>query len=582
MTIARGFAIFNILSVISLVSACGGGASTSSTSAAGVGTASSSSGTTSSSTSSSGASTSSSTSSSGSASTSSSSGTANAAADVLTYHNDNMRTGQYLVETTLTPANVTSATFGLLQVLSADNPVDAAPLIATKVLIGGVSHNVIYIATENDSVYAYDADTGGTALAHVSLLGTGETPSDTHSCGQVMPQIGITATPVIDRNVGANGTLYVVAMSKDSSGNYYQRLHALDLTTLADRLPATVIQATAAGSGANAVSGVITFHPGDYKERGALLAANGQIYTVWGSHCDDSPYNGWIIAYDETTLAQTAALNYTPHGSQGAIWNVAGLAADSAGAIYGLAGNGTFDTTMSASGFPTLADYGNAALKLTATASTLTITDYFATPNTVSESTGDDDLGSGSPLLLPDQLDATGTTRHLLIGAGKDGNVLLLNRDNLGKFNASTTTAYQQVASLLPGGLFSAFAYFNNTVYVAPVGGSLKAFQLTNALLPASPTSQTTATFAYPGSSPAISANGTTNAILWTLLSNGSAAAVLHAYNPANLGVEYYNSTQAAGGRDAFGNGEKFITPVIANGKVYVGTPNGVAVFGLL
>jgi hypothetical protein len=498
---------------------------------------------------------------------------------VLTYHNDNMRTGQYLVETTLTPANVTSATFGLLRILPADSAVDATPLVATKVLIGGVSHNVVYVATENDSVYAYDAD-AGTALLHVSLLGSGETPSDTRSCGQILPAIGITATPVIDRNVGTNGTLYVVAMSKDSSGNYYQRLHALDLTTLTDRVPAVVVQATSAGSGANAVSGVVTFHAGDYKERGALLAVNGQVYTVWGSHCDNMPYSGWIIAYDEATLAQTAALDYTPNGSQGATWDVAGLAADSTGVLYGLAGNGTFDTTLTASGFPSQSDYGNAALKVASSANSLSITDYFAVPNTVSESAGDVDLGSGSPLLLPDQIDAAGATRHLLIGAGKDGDVLLIDRDNMGKFNASTNTAYQHVASLLPGGMFSAFAYFNGTLYTADVGGSLKAFTLTLAQLPASPTSQSSATFAYPGTSPAISANGTTNAILWTALSNGSGAAVLHAYNPANLSVEYYNSTQAANGRDGFGYGGKFVTPVIANGKVFLGTPNGVAMFG--
>jgi hypothetical protein len=200
----------------------------------------------------------------------------------------------------------------------------------------------------------------------------------------------------------------------------------------------------------------------------------------------------------------------------------------------------------------------------------------------VSESAGDIDLGSGSPLLLPDETDAGGTVRHLFIGAGKDGNVLLLDRDSLGKFNANASTAYQRVASLLPGGLFSAFAYFNGSVYTADVGGTLKAFTLTAALLPASPTSQSTATFGYPGSSPSVSANGSSNAVVWTLTSSSSGAAILHAYNPANLQQEYYNSTQAANSRDAFGNGERMITPVVANGKVFVGTPSGVAVFGLL
>src|SRR5450755_3238638 len=262
MTVVRRIAIFNILSIVSLISACGGSdsknssdpppASGSSTSSSGSSTSSSGS-----STSSSGSSTSSST---------SSSGATSSTTDVLTYHNDTMRTGQNLTETTLTPSNVNSSTFGLLRILTADAPVDATPLIASKVSIGGLTHNVVYVASEHDSVYAYDADSGA-ALAQVSLLGSGETPSDTHSCIQVQPEIGITATPVIDRSVGPNGTLYVVAMSKDSSGNYYHRLHALDIATLADRLPAVVIQATSPGSGSNSTNGVQTFSPAQYLER---------------------------------------------------------------------------------------------------------------------------------------------------------------------------------------------------------------------------------------------------------------------------------------------------------------------------
>jgi hypothetical protein len=499
---------------------------------------------------------------------------------VLTYHNDNMRTGQNLAETTLTPANVNSSTFGLLRILSADDPVDATPLVASAVSIGGSSHNVVYVASEHDSVYAYDADSG-VLLVQVSLLAAGEIPSDTRSCSQVQPEIGITSTPVIDRSVGANGTLYVVAMSKDSSSNYYHRLHALDLATLADRIPAVTIQASYPGSGPNSANGVQTFQPGEYKERGALLAAGGNIYTVWASHCDDNPYTGWIISYDESTLAQTSVLNYTPNGTMGAIWDVAGLAADSAAALYGLVGNGTFDATLNSTGFPVQADYGNSAIKLSVAGGALAVSDYFAVPSVVAEADADTDLGSGSPMLLPDRTDASGATRHLMIGAGKDGNILLLDRDNMGKFDPATNHAYQYVSSALPGGLFSAFAYFNGSVYVADVGGTLKAFTLSEALLPATPSSQSAATFARPGSSPAISANGTTNGIVWAVVSGTKAAAELHAYNPSNLQQEYYNSTQAAGGRDAFGNGEKFITPVIANGKVFVGTPNGVAVFGL-
>src|ERR1700722_2841789 len=275
--------------------------------------------------------------------------------DVLTYHNDAMRTGQNLTESALNPSNVKSSSFGLLQVLSADDPVDAAPLIVSGLTVHGAVHNVVYVATEHDSVYAYDS-ASGTLLASVSLLGANETPSDTRSCDQVQPEIGITATPVIDRSIGPNGALFVVAMSKDNNGNYYQRLHALDLVTLADLMPAVAVTATYPGSGPNGANGVQTFDPAQYKERGALALVNGQIYTVWASHCDDEPYNGWIIAYQETTLAQTAVLDYTPNGTEAAIWDAAGLAADSSGALYALTGNGTFDTTLTSSGLPNQAD----------------------------------------------------------------------------------------------------------------------------------------------------------------------------------------------------------------------------------
>jgi hypothetical protein len=527
-------------------------------------------------------STSSSSSSSGSSSSGGSSSGASSMSDVLTYHYDNQRSGQNLHETILTPANVVAASFGLIRTLSADDPVDAAPLIASNVVIAGSAHNVVFVATENDSVYSYDAD-NGTLLGHVSLLAGGETAaSPPYNCGQVQPKIGVTSTPVIDRSQGANGTLYVIAMSEDSSGNYYQRLHALDLATLADRIPATTISATASGTGSDSSNSVLTFKPGHYKERGALLALNGIIYTVWASHCDVDPYSGWILAFDESSLARSATLDYVPNGNQGGIWNVAGLAADAAGAIYAMAGNGTFDTTLSNTGFPVGNDYGNTVMRLTSTGTAISVADYYAATNTVSESNQDIDLGSGSPLLLPDVTDASGVTRHLLIGAGKDGNLLLLDRDNLGKFNASADTAYQRLAGALSGGLFSAFAYYNSNVYVADVGGTLKAFTLTQAQLSASPTSQSSATFPYPGSSPSVSANGTTNAILWALTSAPGSAAVLHAYNPANLAQEYYDSSQAANGRDAFGTGDKYVTPVVANGKVFVGTPSGVAVFGLL
>ncbi|HEY1725920.1 MAG TPA: hypothetical protein VGF89_10875 [Steroidobacteraceae bacterium] len=519
-------------------------------------------------------------SSSSSSSGGSSSSGATATADVLTYHYDTMRTGQNLNETTLTPTNVNSSGFGLLRILAADGLVDAAPLIVTNLTVNGSAHNVVYVESEHDTVYAYDTDTGA-LLKQVSLLGSGETPSDSRGCGQVQPDIGITSTPVIDRSAGPNGTMFVVAMSKNGSGTYYQRLHALDLVSLADRMTPVSIEATVPGT-AYGASGQVAFVTDQYKERGALLLQQGQIFTVWASHCDDGAYNGWVIAYNETTLTQTQVLNLTPNGSQGAIWDVSGVAADGDGAMYTLLGNGIFDTTLDTNNLPLHQDYGNTAVKMSlGTSGALAVSDYFAPSNTTVESQGDIDLGSGSPLLLPDQVDSSGVTRHLMLAMGKDTNLYLLNRDNMGKFNSGSNQIFQEVSNSLSGGVFSAPVYFAGSIYFADVGGTLKQYALSAARLPTSATSQSTVTFAFPGASPSISANGGSSAIVWAVQSNTSSAAVLHAYNPANLAVEYYNSTQA-GSRDGFGSGNKFVTPVVSAGKVFVGTPSGVAEFGLL
>jgi hypothetical protein len=507
------------------------------------------------------------------------SATAAAGTDVLTYHNDNSRSAQNLTETVLTPANVNATQFGLLRVLPADGLVDGQPLIASNLSVSGVLRNVVYVVTENDSVYSYDADTGA-ALVHVSVLGSGETPSDTRGCSQVVPQIGITSTPVIDRSVGPNGTVYVVAMSKNAAGAYFQRLHALDLVTLAERPNSpVVIQATYPGTANNSV-GMTSFQPGQYEERAGLLLLSGTVYTAWTSHCDQTPYNGWIIGYDESTLAQSQVLNVTPNGSEGAIWQAGGgMAADSAGNIYALVANGTFDTTLDATGFPFQGDYGNAFIKLSS-ASMLQVTDYFDMDNTVAESNGDVDLGSGGAMLLPDQTDSTGVVRQLAVGAGKDGHLYVVNRSNMGKFSMSNNAIWEDMPGALPGGIWATPAYFQGTVYYGDVGGTLKAFGIQQALLGKTPTSQTSISFAYPGTAPAVSANGSSDGIVWAVQNSNPAA--LHAFAAGNLATELYNSNQAANGRDNFGAGNKFMTPSIANGKVYVGTPTGVAVFGLL
>jgi outer membrane protein assembly factor BamB len=500
--------------------------------------------------------------------------------DVLTYKNDLNRSGQNLSESTLTPANVTPATFGLLRNLPVDGKVDAQPLYVSQLSVSGAAHSVVFVATEHDSVYAFDADSGA-VLWHVSLLAAGETLSDTRGCFQVVPEIGITSTPVIDRSAGTHGTLFVVAMSKEASGNYHQRLHPLDLTTGAELLNGPVeIAATYPTNG----GGTTTFSAGQYEERAALLLANGTLYTSWTSHCDIQPYTGWIIAYAESTLARAAVLNVAPNsgGAGPAIWMAGGgPAADASGNIYLLTGNGTFETTFDANGFPTLHDYGNSFLKISTAGGTLSVADYFAMYNEVAESAGDVDLGSGGAMLLPDLKDSTNTVRHLVIGAGKDGNIYLVNRDSMGKFNSTDNSQiWQQVSGAVSGSIYSTPAYFNGTVYYGDVGSTLKAFKMTNAKLIATPQSQSPTQFTRPGTAPSISANGTANAIVWA--HENTDPAVLHAFDAGNLTLELYNSNQAAGNRDHFGTGNKFITPTVADGKVFVGTTTGVAVFGLL
>jgi hypothetical protein len=312
---------------------------------------------------------------------------------------------------------------------------------------------------------------------------------------------------------------------------------------------------------------------------------NGTIYTGWTSHCDGRPYTGWVMGFSEATLQQTQVLNVTPNGSEGSIWMSGdGIAADDNANLYFLDANGTFDTTFDANGFPAQGDFGNAIIKLS-TSGKLAVADYFETYNTVSESGADKDLGSGGEILLPDQTDAAGAVHHLLVGAGKDGNIYLADRDNMGKFTAGATSdsnIYQVVTGVLPGGVWSTPAFFNGVLYYGAAYNVMRAFPMTNAKLATAPSSQSAVTYPYPGTTPSVSANGTQNGIVWGVESSLSAAAVLHAYDAANLAHELYNSNQAPNGRDSFGNGNKFITPLIVNGKVYVGTQNGVAMFGLL
>jgi hypothetical protein len=499
-------------------------------------------------------------------------------ADVTTYHYDNLRTGENTHETTLTHANVNSLTFGLLGAIPVDGHVDAQPLYLSGVAIAGQgTKNVLYVVTEHDSVYAFDADsvssTSATTLWHSSMLAGGETSSDDRNCGQVSPEIGITSTPVIDRTRNA---IYLVAVSKTSGGNYIHRFHALDLTTGKELFGGpTTITATFPGSGANSSNGNVVFDPRQYNERPGLLQVGSTIFTTWGSHCDVGPYSSWVMAYSADTLHQTGVIDLVPNGNEGGIW-MAGAApgADASGNIYFIIGNGDFGTTLDSNGFPVNKNCGNCFAKISSTVP-LALKDYFTPSNTVTESAGDTDFGSGGPLLLPDVTDSNGQTRHLAVGAGKDSIIYVVDRDNMGKFNASKDNIYQQISGAISGGVWSKPSYFNGVVYYGAVGDSIKAFPITGGKLATSASSKSSHTFGYPGATPVISANGTTNGIVWVVENGGG---VLHAYDAGNLATELYNSTQSSNGQFS---GNKFITPIVINGRVYVGTQTSVVVFGL-
>jgi len=366
------------------------------------------------------------------------------AADVLTWHNDLARTGQNLAETVLTPANVNSTSFGKLFVVSVDGQVYAQPLIVSGLSIPGQGvHDVLYVATEHDSVYAFDANNGA-LLWQASMVLPGETPSDSINCADLAPELGVTATPVIDRASGANGTIYVVAMSKDGSGHYFQRLHALDLTSGAEEFGGpTTITATFPGIGDNSDGVNVIFDPVQFQDRAGLVLSGGIIYTTWASHCDHRPYTGWVIGYDEATLAQVRVLNLTPNGNEGSVWmSGAAPAVDANGFIYVTTGNGTFETTLNANGFPNQGDFGNCFLKLSPQNNTLKVADYWTMFNNLLLTDNDVDLGSGGPVVLPDMTDSNGKVRHLVVGAGKDFNIYIVDRDNMGKFGPVPTVRF--------------------------------------------------------------------------------------------------------------------------------------------
>ncbi len=492
--------------------------------------------------------------------------------DVLTYHYDNARTGQNLREKVLKPANVKTETFGKLYSFPVDGAVYAQPLYVSNLAVGGQLRNVVFVATEHDSVYAFDADNrAGAPLWQVSFIDpangiTTVLSADTH-CNDIDPEIGITSTPVIDI---ATGTLYVVAMTKEN-GTIAHRLHALDITTGGEKFGGgKKIQASVPGTAPpNDGKGHLIFSSALENQRAALLLNDNAIHIAFGSFCDVGDHHGWQMTYDAKTLTQRGAFSATPTGTEGGIWQSGGgPAADAYGNVYTITGDGTFNADSGG------ANFGNTFLKFSGAA--LKVTDYFTPFNQAVLDAVNGDLGSGGALILPDQ--PTGPA-HLLVSAGKQGTIYLLDRDNLGKYQAGSDS--QIVQSITgPGALFATPAYFENTVYMAPAADKLTAYRLTNGQL--SMVSQSSNTFRWPGATAIVSAYGSTNGIVWALETNGSGAtAILHAYAATDLSVELYNSGQNSA-RDYAGSAVKFTVPVVANGKVYLGVQGQLSVFGLL
>jgi hypothetical protein len=486
------------------------------------------------------------------------------AQNVLTWHNDNARDGQNIKETTLTTSNVNSTKFGKKVTLSLDGEPFTQPLYVANVAVSGQgTHNVVYIATENDSVYAFDAaGSPTTPLWHVSFLTNGAVAvpcGDTGSC-EITPVIGVTGTPVID---GTTNTMYVVAMTKES-GSYVQRLHALNITSGAEKFGGPVeITASIAGTGSGSSGGTISFDPKIHNQRAALLLSKGVVYIAWASFGDLNSYHGWVIGYDATTLARKYVFNDTPNGSQGGIWHSAGgLSTDSSGNVYLITGNGSFDANTAGG------DYGDSFLRLT---SSLSVTDYFSPDNESTLDTDDEDLGGSAGMILPKQ---SGSFPDEIVGAGKQGIIYLVNRDDMGQFTSGSNNVIQTITGAT-GGYYGTPAYFSGAVYFSGAGDNVRRYTLKSGKLSTTAASKSPKTLSA-GGTPSISANGTSNGIVWVIDASpkSGTTAVLHAYKASNLATELYNSQQNAT-RDSLHKGIRFSVPTIANGSVYVGSRNG-------
>jgi len=510
---------------------------------------------------------------------------------VTTYKDDNFRTGQDVHETLLTTRNVNTHSFGRRVTYPVDGQVYAQPLYVPNVSINGQSHNVVYVVTEHDTVYAFDADADAPVapLWKHSFLSSGVTTAPSSNlyiinCCNVSPEVGITSTPVIDP---ATGTIYVVAMTKEAGPTYVQRLHALDITTGREQSGSPVtIKGSVPGTGVGSVNGVVTFNAQRELQRSALTLMGGVVYIAWASYGDSEPYHGWVMGYNETTLQQTAILCITANGKAGGIWQAgAGLSADPAtGSLFFQTGNGTYDTNNGK-----LADGGDSIYRLNAQ---LQVQDYFTPFNQSCLEAADFDLGSGGALLLPPQ---PGAHPSELIGGGKEDRLYVIDRTNMGKYtsitnpcgNQSLTTVDKVVQEphlgIVLGGVFSSPAYWQGPggsyLYESGAADQIKAFLLVNGLISSHSSSKTPETYNNPGANVTISANGSTagTGILWAIDNPG----VLYAYDASNLGVELYNSNQNAA-RDGFSGYTHFAAPTVANGEVFVGTKTSLMIFGAL
>jgi chitodextrinase len=518
---------------------------------------------------------------------------------VYTYQNDNSRTGSNLHEFALTTSNVNSATFGKLFSCNVDATVTAQPLWVANQSFSGVTHNAIYVATEKNSVYAFDADSSACQILwQKSLNPAGETSvlaSDVMGCGNVVPDLGIIGTPVIDP---ATGTLYVVSRTTNAPHViFHQRLHALDLLTGNEKFSGpTEVQATVAGTGGGSSGGSLSFDPLWNAQRPALLleTVSGATHVIvsWASNCDFGQYHGWVISYNAGTLAREAVFNGSPNGVLGGIWmSGSGPAADANGNIYFVTGNGTFDANSGGS------SYGDSIVKLgPPSGGVFPILSYFAPLDESTLEAGDADLGSGGLLLLPDL--SSGAPTQLLVQAGKDGRIFLADRNSLGGFSSTSNNVVQQLSGQISNGMWGSPAYWHGNLYFGPSqfgtspNNPLRVFSFNTPANPgrisASATSQSANVFGYPGPTPSVSSSGSSNGIVWALNNSASgsvcptACQVVFAYDANDLGIMLYTSSQAPASRDRSGSAVKFAVPTVANGKVYVGGQTTITVYGLL